>query len=402
MAGDAPPLPSKGAMRRRKLKLRAASLDNSGSGELALHLALENTSISPPSTGTFATGLDTHVTSTEHVCNLDAAPVPPPMPFTASSHPSHEPRGAIATSSVNANEPNRSFPADSTVAGPSAPATPRSLQNSASSPLLLASDDAATPLPAVPAASNRLVLTIPPPSRSLTAASPGPAELSFETTSVAPGLGSTTCSNGLTKLQSIASSALQQRAPSRQEQKAAAAAREHGAKFRVAVFESVGDSLIVSVTTGDDWRLLDDHAREISFKHMDLTYHMILSLLAIGLNIKYPAKDTVFWWLQNAALSGGDSPAATWPGLLWQMADDRRDELGRSLFDLFAADFFNCSDGTHVTEGNDPESLRRFEESLRDGFSLACEEALHPEDFHDSDLGDDGDGAGWGLESGSD
>lgn len=169
----------------------------------------------------------------------------------------------------------------------------------------------------------------------------------------------------------------------------------------MAVFESVGDSLIVSVTIDDRWRLLDDHARDISFAHMDLTYHMIVSLLAIGLNIKYPAKDTVLWWLQTAAFSGGDSPAATWPGLLRQIADER-DSLGRSLYDLFAEDFFNCSDGTHVTEGDDPESLGRFEESLRDGFSIACEEELHPGDFLDSDLGDDGDGAGWGLESGSD
>ena len=402
MAGDAPPLPSKRAMRRRNQKLRAASLDNSGPKGFPLHLALENVSLSPSSTDTVAHGLGTSITSMEPVLNLDAALIPPPMPFPASSHPSHEPRGALATSSIDANGPNGRFCADSTVASPSSPAAPRSSPNFAPLPLLLG-DDAATPaLPVVPAASNRPVLTIPPPSRSLTAASPGPAKLSFETTSVAPGLGSTTCSNGLTKLQSSTNSALQQRAPSRKEQKAAAAAREHGAKFRVAVFESVGDSLIVSVTIEDDWRLLDDHAREISFVPLDLTYQMILSMLAIGLNIKYPAKDTVFWWLQSAALSGGDSPATTWPGLLRQMADDRRDSLGRSLYDVFAEDFFKCSDSTHVTEGDDPESLRRFEESLRDGFCMACEEMLHPEDFTDSDLGDDGDGAGWGLESGSD
>ena len=167
------------------------------------------------------------------VCSIATVLSTPPVPFPASFHPSHQLRGHITTASLAAYGANGGPSIASTIASLSMPATLGSLPNSASSPLLLASDDAATPLPAVPAASNRPVLTIPPPSRSFTAASPGPAKPSFETTSVALGLGSNTCFNGLTKLQSSTSSAQQQRAPSRTERTAAAAAAASHHRFLV-------------------------------------------------------------------------------------------------------------------------------------------------------------------------
>ena len=224
-------------------------MDTSGRERPLLQLGSKIFKFSPTSTSMVATGLHLAIMFLM-VCNSAIVLSSPSMPFPTSFHPSHQLRGAIATTSFAANGPVW-YPsiASAIVASLSTPATHGFLPNSATSPLLFAIDDAATPLPAIPAASNRPVLTIPPPSRSLTAASPGPAELSFETTSVAPGLGSTTCFNGLTKLQLITSSiAQQQRAPSRTETTAAAAAAaasHRGGKSLVGPLEIRSDDSVV-------------------------------------------------------------------------------------------------------------------------------------------------------------
>ena len=396
--------PASRRQQRCRKRTPQALLTMSSSGPPSLDLALENIKLSPPSPSATISDPSSIAMSMVPVCNSADDPFPPPLPLPpASTTTSHQLRGVIATVPINANGPSECISLDSHVARSSKHAALGSLSLSVPS---VATADAVAPRPVPPAMSSLSVTTIlpKPPASCVSARRPN-----LKTSSVLSAMGSKSSNDRQSddgQLQS--SEQQQQQQPSRKEQRAAQRAGQRaiaGREFRLDVLESVGSDLMRSARNSAKWTQLDDSDREIADQHMWLVYDMISNLLSSGLQIRYPAKEVVLWWFDLAiSCSPVCSLQTTWPGLMCQMSIASPEGMGGfgGFYQTFQADFFECSDGHYITAGDDPGSLQRFEESLRDGYCAACDSALHLEDDTFPGLGDTSDGAEWDPESASD